>query len=262
MIQPITPALLDETFLRERIYPDLESTYYWSSSWDPDFYIALARAGFISVSFEHPTLGTLLLPEIQNAYAVLDWDELHVSRKLRKLLRSGRLESEGLELRIVARCERVVGRLIAYHEDAIWLTPPYRALLSRLPTGPRTDFALHGVELWSRRRDELVAGEIGYSIGSTYTSLSGFCTRGNPERRHLGTLQMVWLAHLLRDRGYAFWNMGHPSLSYKGALGARTLSRFRFLERWLHARDERPRRHLALDEGAERRSRSRLDELI
>ncbi|MBW2497003.1 MAG: GNAT family N-acetyltransferase [Deltaproteobacteria bacterium] len=262
MIHPISPDLLDETFLHERVYPDLESTYYWTRSWDPDFYVALARAGFISISHEHPTFGTLLLPEIQNAYAVLDWDDLHVSRKLRKLLRSGRLEPEGLELRIVGPCDRVIERLIAYHGDATWLTPPYRALLSQLPTGECTNFALHGVELWSTRHDELVAGELGYSIGSTYTSLSGFCTRGDRERRHLGTLQMVWLACVLREGGYAFWNMGHPGLAYKEALGARTLPRSRFLERWLHTRDERPRRHLALDEGAERGSRPRLDDLI
>jgi hypothetical protein len=142
MIHPISPDLLDETFLHERVYPDLESTYYWTRSWDPDFYVALARAGFISISHEHPTFGTLLLPEIQNAYAVLDWDDLHVSRKLRKLLRSGRLEPEGLELRIVGPCDRVIERLIAYHGDATWLTPPYRALLSQLPTGECTNFAL------------------------------------------------------------------------------------------------------------------------
>lgn len=262
MIQPISPALLDETFLRERVYPDLEATYYWSSSWDPDFYVGLARAGFISISYEHPTLGTLLLPEIQNAYAVLDWDDLHVSRKLRKLLRSGRLEHEGLELRIVDRCERVIGRLIAYHGDATWLTPPYRALLSQLPTGECAEFALHSVELWSTRRNELVAGELGYSIGSTYTSLSGFCRRSDREWRHLGTLQMVWLARVLREGGYAFWNMGHPSLAYKDALGARTLPRPRFLARWLRARDERPARHLALDEGSQRGCHPRLGDLI
>ena len=112
--------------------------------------------------------------------------------------------------------------------------------IRRLESGGSGDFAVHGVELWSRARDELISGELGYSIGSTYTSLSGFCQRDDPKWTHFGTLQQYWLAELLRDRGYAFWNMGHPSQAYKRAFGARILSRSEFLERWLAERDSAP----------------------
>ena len=90
------------------------------------------------------------------------------------------------------------------------------------------------------KQGKLVAGELGYTIGRTYTSLSGFCTRPDREWRHFGTLQMVMLAEHLRDLGYAFWNMGHPVQKYKRALGARVIAREEFLLRWLGASCEEP----------------------
>ena len=48
----------------------------------------------------------------------------------------------------------------------------------------------------------------------------------------------------LEERGFAFWNMGHPKQAYKRALGARLVERSVFLKRWLGARDSRPDRSL------------------
>lgn len=244
-ILPISQGALREDILHTHIYPEMAQVYYWSEDWEPDFYVALARAGFISISFDHPELGPLLIPEMQKSYAVLDWGSLHVSRKLRKLMRSQRLEQEGIELHFSARTERVVERLLSYHAPNTWLTLPYRELLTRLPTGFSTDFSMHAVELWSRARKQLIAGEIGYTLGRTYTSLSGFCMRPDPEWRHFGTLQQLMLASRLEDCGYAFWNMGDPSPPYKTALGARILPRDAFLSRWIPARQQTPRSPLS-----------------
>ena len=99
MIYSISPGDLEEDFLREMLYPNLERTFYWSDDWDPDFYVALARAGFISISQQNTEYGALLLPELQLRYAVLDWGNLHISGHVQKLMRSGRLEDEKIELR-------------------------------------------------------------------------------------------------------------------------------------------------------------------
>ena len=245
MIHPIRPDDLEEELLRERFYPNVGRTFYWSDDWDPDFYIALARAGFISISHEDAEHGILLLPELQLRYAVLDWENLHISRQLSKLMRSAWFDEQGIELRIVGEHERVLDRVLDYHgRHTSWLTEPYRELLTKLQQGNDAHFTLHGIELWSSARNLLVAGEFGYTLGRTYTSLSGFCTRPDPEWRGFGTLQMVLLAEQLKESGFAFWNMGHPSQTYKRALGARLLDRRIFLNRWLQARDALPDRPL------------------
>ena len=244
MIRPIGPSMLDVDFLELYVYPDLDRTLYWSDSWDPTFYVELARAGFISISHVDEDLGSLLVAELQPEYAVLDWKDLHLSRNVRRILRSGRLQQEGIELRVVADVTRVLDRIVAYHRPRTWLIPPYRDLLGRLPSEGDDRFSLHGVELWSTSRDELVAGELGYSIGRTYTSLSGFCAADDPAWRDFGTLQLVLLAQRLERQGFAFWNLGHTSQAYKRALGAKRVARPDFLARWAAERASRVRNDL------------------
>jgi len=237
VIEYVRPEMLDEEVLREDIYPRTDRTFYWSDQWDPEFYVALARAGFICISVQHPEFGTVLIAELQQSYAVLDWENLHCSRNLRKLTASGLLEEEGVELRVANASDRLLDRLADYHGEDSWISSPYRSLVRELAESENESFAIHGVELWSARRDELIAGELGYTIGATYTSLSGFCVREDRRWRHFGTLQQILLARTLQEKGYAFWNMGHISMPYKIALGARIVPREAFLERWCAARD-------------------------
>lgn len=239
-IHRIDPEDLNHRALFLFLYPNLENVYFWSDCWDSAFFVDLARAGFISISHVDPGMGPILLPELQEAYAVLDWKRLHLSRNVQRLMRSGVLEEEELELRVESDCSRVVDRIIAHHRPQHWLTGPYRRLLPQLPADGASRFSLQAVELWSRRRGLLIAGELGYSIGGTYTSLSGFCSPQNRRWKHCGTLQLVLLAEHLRRSGYSFWNLGHPSLPYKRAMGARALSRGYFLRRWFRARRLEP----------------------
>lgn len=243
-IHRISAAELESRFLEAHVYPDLRHTLYWSDDWDPALYVALARAGFISVAHAHSVRGFVLLPELQRSYAVLDWNRLHVSRRVRKLLASDRMQHEGIELAIGRPRAELLQRLTAHHAPRCWLCPPYQRLLKRLPREGGAGFSIQGVELWSRSRSELVAGELGYTIGSTYTSLSGFYDREDARWSHFGTLQLVLLAQRLRDCGYSFWNLGHPHLAYKQALGARILDRPIFLRRWQAATQQSPETEL------------------
>jgi Leu/Phe-tRNA-protein transferase len=243
-IFPISRELLEDEDAMEIIASNLDYSYYWSDDWDPEFYVALARAGFISTSTEHPDVGSVLIPELQRAYAVLDEQDLHISRKVAKIIRSGRLEEEDIRLEVSDDCGQVIDRLLAYHSESNWLSPAYRELLGQLPTAADSPFRLRGIKLWSRSENRIIAGELGYTIGRTYTSLSGFCDPCEKRWRNFGTLQLVLLAQRLHASGYAFWNLGHPQLTYKGDLGAKPSPRPTFLARWKQAILERPRSEL------------------
>ena len=94
------------------------------------------------------------------------------------------------------------------------------------------DFELLSCELNCAKTNNLIAGEIGYRIGSTYTSLSGFTTK-EKQYNNYGKLQMTLLCQYLEENQFSFWNMGHPYMQYKLDLGATILSREDFLVKWL-----------------------------
>ena len=239
-IYQITKDMLADPVIRRLIEADVERTLYWTPDWDASFYIELACAGFIATAYPHPEMGAILLPEIQAEYAILDWENLILSKKLRKLLRSGRIEEEGIELRVADSPELVAERIIDYHEPETWLLSPYCQLLRELPTGAQSNFSVHGIELWSTQENLLIAGELGYSVGRSYTSLTGFCTRPDRRWRNFGTLQIVLLARELERRGYDYWNLGHPQLTYKLTLGAIKTPRDQLLDRLALAKEGAP----------------------
>jgi len=204
-----------------------EREFYFTRDWSPEMYVALARAGFISVATELLPGFDILIPQMQAAYAVLDWERLRVSRSMRRWMRSDRGLRAGYRLSVGHRFEAVYEGIAAYHEDN-WMSEAYFRTLRALEAEPREGFELLPVGLLDCR-GELVAGEVGYRIGAVYTSLTGFSDR---KQRNLGKLQLFLLGEHLREAGYAFWNLGHPHMQYKLDLGARVLERKDFLKRW------------------------------
>jgi len=216
--------LTDRTFLEEKIYANMRKNYYWSEDFSAAYYIAQAKAGFIAVTdyFEEDEL---LLPEIQFAYALLDFEDLHISRKVQKLLKQKVLSIEiGTELDAVAQA-------IELAHGNNWLTPRY---LKMLKNTERKDENFKVISVTLREEEKLIAGEIGYIIGRTYTSLSGF-SRREKSCNHYGTAQLVLLAQYLKKNGFTFWNLGQPYMDYKFALGAKVYERPDFLKRWFEA---------------------------
>ena len=209
---------------------------YWSLDWSADFYVALVKAGFISTACEVGEGIRVLIPEIQKAYAVLDWENLHTSRSLRRWLRSEDCVTQAFELSVGHDLPAVIAEIRRCHGSDNWLIAPYCQLLKKLMAEARSDFEIIPVGLVNQA-GQLVAGEIGYRFGDSYTSLTGFADRSH---KNAGKLQLRKLAEYLRDAGFAFWNLGHPHMQYKLDLGAKITERKEFLQRWLAVGENRP----------------------
>ncbi len=213
-------ALINPSYLKA-IYSDTDNNYYWSDDYSAEYYIAQAKAGFISVT-EVYKKQELLLPEIQFEYTVLDLEQLHCSKKVAKLI--GR---ENLQITIDSNIEEIAGYIDETHKRS-WLTQQYAGIL-RSTVGLDKNFKV--MTAYIEHHGEIIAGEIGYMIGRTYTSLSGF-TKKNKEYNNYGTAQLVLLGRYLKENGFTLWSLGH-NIPYKRALGAQICERESFLERWL-----------------------------
>ena len=224
-IYKITPEILEnKVYFQEVMVPNLENNYYWSNNWSEAFYVTLAKLGFISTTYETPE-GLILLPELQFSYAVLFFENLHISKKVKKLLKK-----DEFELVWNRQFDSVLDKFEEYHKYN-WIEGEYKTLMKKLHRSHFENFSLCSVELIAKESQELVAAEIGYVIGKTYTSLSGFSSK-EKHYANCGTLQLVLLAKDLQKRGFSFWNLGHPHMEYKKRLGVTVLERESFLTLW------------------------------
>jgi len=257
--------LLPEKYIKNAalfniIRENLREHYYVIKGWDPKMYAQLSYRGFVCVSLERHD-GVYLLPELQRHYSVIMLKEtdsisdkcgtLHISKNTRK-------RSKKYHLKISQDFQRVWKGLQDLHKEKNWVIKEYQILFQKLAEmdekedgvsigldKTRASFCPVSVELFDLEGN-LAAGEFGYTIGSTYTSLSGFCIR---ERKFngAGIVQLCVLAKLLEKKGYQLWNMGHPfragkteekaSMMYKKDIGANVVSRADFLSMWSKHRD-------------------------
>ena len=217
----------DENILFNYIYANLDSNYYISDDLSPEFYTLQAINGFIATSINLENK-FYLVPEIQFEYAILDFENLHISKKVKKLL-----NKNDFIFSINTNMKEVIKNIQTHHKSN-WLTNEYYEILEKVKEykNPNIDFELLSIELWDKSKTILIAGEIGYKIGSVYTSLTGFCLK-DKKYNNFGKLQMVLLSLYLEKNNFSFWNLGHPYMQYKFDLGAITYKREAFLKRWL-----------------------------
>lgn len=202
---------------------DFKNELYWSNDFSASFYIKLASKGLISTSMPHNEWGDILLPELQKDYAVLDFDNLHIGKKIKKLY------SSDFKLIIGQDLDLFIPELQKHHGEECWFTTEYINLVYNLckATIPQDNFRLNTTLLYNSNK--IASGEIGYFIGSTYTSLTGFFNRSFS---NWGTFQLILLGQKLGEMGIDFWNLGHPYMEYKMKIGAKILNRSDFLDRW------------------------------
>lgn len=202
------------------------------SLWDPVFNARLAYEGFFTITTSRHG-ATEPLPELQPFYGVLTWPNFEASKHVRKAL--ARVGHSGRRFRLVDCSEPRPSwkRLDAYHCQKYgcnWLTERYFDMILSGSKDASVNFTTHCIELFEEGASEPLAGEIGFSIGRVYTSLSGWT--GERSSDSLGTTQLVLLGRWLQQSGYVFWSLGHcysPEMDYKRELGHRVYPRADFL---------------------------------
>ena len=204
--------------------------FSWSLYFDPPFLARLMYSGFLPICTQLGEGLFCLLPKLHKKRTVLGpGDEFHVSTKVRK-------HAHKYTLSISQDFEEVVQGVREQHGDNCWLYPPLVNALIDLATSRYNLPALCpvsvvSVELRSVEDKRLVAGEIGYIVGSIYTSMTGFYTDDGS-----GSVQLAALCGLLRRLKFTMWDLG-MMMEYKKKFGCREIPRREFITRLRESRD-------------------------
>ncbi|CCI43856.1 unnamed protein product [Albugo candida] len=199
-----------------------QDDFYVSRFFDSNFIGCLMYEGFLPIATEYGDRH-LLLPKLHRKRCVLLLQGviLHIPKNVLKRSKRYHLVFNRSFDEVVEGCHQQHG--------IPWLYPPiveaFRAVFDSGKTGETNrNIRFYTVELLDSSTNELCAGELGYTAGKVYTSLTGF-TRVSGA----GTIQLYALGKALQDAGFEMWDLG-MSMKYKLDLGASNVSRDRFLE--------------------------------
>lgn len=114
-----------------------------------------------------------------------------------------------------------------------WLYPPIVEAFRVIHEGSTTvhewknsfPVFLYSIEVWNATNGKLAGGELGYAVGTLYTSLTGFACEDSA-----GSVQLAALGQFLWSCGFDLWDLG-MKLDYKSKLGAEDMNREDFVAR-------------------------------
>lgn len=148
--------------------------------------------------------------------AILELDELHVSRSLAKKMRR-----DEYQVRVSSSFERVIRACAArsYRRPSTWIVPQMIGAYTQLN---RLGFA-HSVEVW--RKDTLAGGLYGVSIGGLFAGESMFSIESDTSK-----IALVYLVRRMKERGMTLLDVQVPN-PHLETLGIRLIPRAVYLRR-------------------------------
>ena len=208
----------------------------------------LMMEGFLPIATE-----AVILPKLHRERCVITLPQsLHLSKSVRKKSKKFRFTVNRCFDPVVKACQK-------QHGHRCWLYPELVAVFKQIHDSgyvntvvmphPNTNrnnsetrqecpVRLYSIEVWNDETNELVAGELGYTVGSIYTSLTGFSAQNSA-----GSVQLLALGRLLSTLGFSLWDLG-MDMEYKQSLGSHAMARDDFVS---HVHDVRATKgHLVL----------------
>lgn len=162
-------------------------------------------------------------PSSANTIATIDKSvsAVHISKNVKKRAKNFRMTINQAFDQVVQGC---------HDQHGIgWLYPPIVDAFRIIHEGSTLqDFhsfpvRLYSIEVWNANTGKLAGGELGYSVGTMYTSLTGFACEDSA-----GSVQLAALGTFLWSCGFELWDFG-MKLDYKSKLGAEDMSRDEFV---------------------------------
>ena len=238
---------------------NLQGDFCFSRSFDRRFILSLMYEGFL-IMCDKQRGGYLLLPKLHVSRCLLEFVDLKVPKRIRSLALpftfSVNKDFEG----VIKGCHRqhgqswlypplvdvlreihklVVSHVYQQHKARLSILDfsffrfmiafqPYSLSYFRL--GASSKIQVHSVEVWEG--DELVAGEVGVSVGTCFVSYSGFT-----KTESSGTVQCITLGKYLQTLGFKLWDLG-MGMAYKLHFGAKNFPRLTFMAKLRKIRDE------------------------
>lgn len=187
---------------------------------------------------------------------ILQEGGLHISKSVRK-------KSKRFTLTVNQRFDEVIQGCHDQHGSHCWLYPPlvqaFREIFQagamdatamdpitgRPLSGRSWKVRLYTIEVWNATTGALAGGEIGYTVGSIYTSLTGFTKEDSA-----GSIQLAALGRLLSERGFHLWDLG-MDMEYKQGIGSSAMPRDTFVREVHRVRETQGHLVLPADEPAQ-----------
>ncbi|GKY98477.1 hypothetical protein MPSEU_000805000 [Mayamaea pseudoterrestris] len=243
-------------YLRRFVAP-YHGDFCFTPIFDARLISSLMAEGFLPIATEG-----FLLPKLHEERCVirLDQEALHTSKSTRK-------KAKRYQLTVNTSFRRVVEACRQQHGETCWLYEPlvqaFETIHSNVSNAANVYNArthqvepcpvrLYSIEVWNEQR-ELVAGELGYTVGSMYTSLTGFRFEDGA-----GSVQLAALGHLLIANGFTVWDLG-MDMAYKQHLGTSLIKRADFVRLVHRLRHEFGHNFLPLNNGDPYDCRSLID---
>lgn len=231
-------------YLRHLVHPH-QGDYCYTTCFHPGLIGQLMMEGFLPIACGD----TICLPKLHEYRCLIHpLTNLHVSKSTRKKSKQFRITLNQSFDWVVQECRR-------QHGSVCWLYPKlvqafrslyensYMAKSSSSSSSSSSSTSslctetgvieriipvrVHSIEVWDDATGELAAGELGYTVGALYTSLTGFTRQDSA-----GSVQLAALGRLLQQSGFAVWDLG-MAMDYKTTLGCQDVPRTTFL-RILH----------------------------